>query len=248
MKTALTDNHTSAMSATTDSNSSFKTCAKCGETKPADPVFFRIRNGKPESPCRECTRLHDRQYRQRLGPRPRSMRNAEQAREYDKEYRKKNPDRLRAKEEKRPVRQRNDYYQKHRDELTEAARKWKKEHPAERRAHDARRRAAEYSADGWQYTTHTLVAMRWKMWGDKCWMCGAPATCTDHVIPLSKGGSHWPSNLRPACTACNCSKHAKAPTKAFVTKGKHLTERTYKTDAVLGTIYKVARRPFAETS
>ena len=31
----------------------------------------------------------------------------------------------------------------------------------------------------------------------------------DHVIPISKGGTHVLSNLVPACRACNFSKRAK---------------------------------------
>lgn len=39
-----------------------------------------------------------------------------------------------------------------------------------------------------------------------CWMCGAEATCMDHVVALCNGGSNWPSNLRPACGPCNGAK------------------------------------------
>jgi len=31
----------------------------------------------------------------------------------------------------------------------------------------------------------------------------------DHVIQLSRGGSNWPTNLRPACSACNTQKGPK---------------------------------------
>ena len=47
-----------------------------------------------------------------------------------------------------------------------------------------------------------------------CWMCGCDRDETfhvDHVKPLSKGGWHCLSNLRPACPTCNLSKGAKWP-------------------------------------
>ena len=47
-----------------------------------------------------------------------------------------------------------------------------------------------------------------------CWMCGCERAETfhvDHVKPLSKGGWHCLSNLRPACGPCNLSKGAKWP-------------------------------------
>ena len=33
----------------------------------------------------------------------------------------------------------------------------------------------------------------------------------DHIIPLSKGGKHIPSNLAVACDKCNEHKHSKLP-------------------------------------
>jgi 5-methylcytosine-specific restriction endonuclease McrA len=51
------------------------------------------------------------------------------------------------------------------------------------------------------------------MWGGKCWLkladCKIEGTTIDHVIPLSKGGTNWPANLRPACKSCNSRKHNK---------------------------------------
>lgn len=48
-------------------------------------------------------------------------------------------------------------------------------------------------------------------YGGKCWMCGAPWEHIDHVKPISKGGSNWPANLRPACEACNLRKSDQWP-------------------------------------
>jgi len=77
---------------------------------------------------------------------------------------------------------------------------------ARSRLNRERRRVIELTAPGAGYTTPEHIAGRWAMWGDRCYLCGDPATATDHVIPLSYGGTHWPANLRPICTWCNSSK------------------------------------------
>lgn len=35
------------------------------------------------------------------------------------------------------------------------------------------------------------------------WGCGQPATTVDHIIPLSRGGTHAIENLRASCWPCN---------------------------------------------
>ena len=58
--------------------------------------------------------------------------------------------------------------------------------------------------------------------GMVCYLCGielklgdfdsSPDSPTlDHVIPLARGGSHTPDNLRPCCFACNSKKSAALP-------------------------------------
>lgn len=55
-------------------------------------------------------------------------------------------------------------------------------------------------------------AARWAMWAARCWMCGvADASEEDHVKPVSKGGWHCLSNLRPVCGSCNSSKQDRWP-------------------------------------
>ena len=54
-------------------------------------------------------------------------------------------------------------------------------------------------------TPENLIA-RINYYGGRCWMCGAVADTIDHVIPLARGGSNHPANLRPACRSCNSVK------------------------------------------
>ena len=49
----------------------------------------------------------------------------------------------------------------------------------------------------------------------RCYLCGdlipKGHRHVDHIIPISKGGHHRPSNLAVACDGCNLKKHAKMP-------------------------------------
>lgn len=70
------------------------------------------------------------------------------------------------------------------------------------------RRAARKNAPG--YCTDEQLAARIAYYGNKCAYCpNGKYEHLDHVIPLARGGSQWPSNLRPACAQCNLSKGAK---------------------------------------
>ena len=95
----------------------------------------------------------------------------------------------------------------HREETKQRQRQWRAKNRGKVQAQVARYRAAKRAAPGADYTTAEMVLDRWEMYGGRCWICGATATQTDHVKPLSKGGAHWPCNLRPICAACNSHKH-----------------------------------------
>jgi hypothetical protein len=53
-----------------------------------------------------------------------------------------------------------------------------------------------------------------------CYLCGELIPMgqrhVDHIMPLSKGGSHTASNLAIACAHCNMSKNAKMPSEVGV--------------------------------
>jgi 5-methylcytosine-specific restriction endonuclease McrA len=50
-----------------------------------------------------------------------------------------------------------------------------------------------------------------KKYNHRCAYCGVQGNMTmDHVIPLSRGGKHSPSNVVPACPECNDKKGVKS--------------------------------------
>jgi len=56
--------------------------------------------------------------------------------------------------------------------------------------------------------TSTIFAEILNEFDNKCWICEVELDVVqwDHVHPLSKGGAHVRSNLRPSCVRCNSRK------------------------------------------
>lgn len=64
-----------------------------------------------------------------------------------------------------------------------------------------RRRGQAVTPGEWEALKRTYM--------NRCAYCAqgdAPLTI-DHVVPLSRGGSHTPDNIVPACAGCNSRKH-----------------------------------------
>lgn len=80
---------------------------------------------------------------------------------------------------------------------------------ATRKAITARYRALREAAEG------NLTASEWleilRQHKHRCYYCKRKMQnlTMDHVIPLSKGGSHTKENIVPACRSCNSRKHNK---------------------------------------
>lgn len=102
------------------------------------------------------------------------------------------------------------WYKANREAKLVKNRAWAASNIESRRIRKARRRALERAATTAAFTTEQL-AQRWAYYGNRCWICRAPATATDHVKPLAKGGAHMLCNLRPICQPCNSTKNATWP-------------------------------------
>lgn len=120
--------------------------------------------------------------RRRAAKRERYRENQEAEIAASRRYRTENKERL--------VRRRKEHYRRNREAVL-----------ARNRARRARRASANGSA------TEEQIRARVAYFGGRCWMCGDTYEEIDHVKPLSKGGSHWPANLRPACKTCNSAKN-----------------------------------------
>lgn len=73
--------------------------------------------------------------------------------------------------------------------------------------HRARRKAREAAAKG-SHTQEDLAAIRERQ-GDKCVYCSTPLNgkgCRDHIVPLARGGSHYPQNMQWLCNRCSVFK------------------------------------------
>ena len=114
---------------------------------------------------------------------------------------KENPDKKRAQGQRQ--------YQKYRDKIRARHAAWEKANPLKCALRRHRRRARLHAANG--FATETQVIARIEYYGELCYLCGKKWEAIDHVIPLARGGTNWPANLRPICKSCNSRKGTKKP-------------------------------------
>lgn len=150
------------------------------------------------------------------------------ARERDRRWRENNPERAKELARKRVAA----YRARFPERTVDAVRRYGAKHPERVRAwaRAAYHRRKINDPDGYRawrlidkkrrrggegFCTKEQYAARWAMTGGMCWICRvAQADTIDHVIPVSRGGTNWPANLRPACMDCNRRKYNKVITDA----------------------------------
>lgn len=184
-----------------------RTCSICGVTKPL--TEFGRRKDSPagfRSACNDCKRIADAAAMRRWRERNPDL-NLERARQWRAEHPEEERERYRrydaANREKRRLaiaKSRAENPEHHR----ELNRKWREANieisRARCRAYWHRRRSgSDPSAHVDAYAELILL--------QPCAYCGATDNMSiDHVVPLSRGGTHDVDNLLPACRSCNSSK------------------------------------------
>lgn len=108
-----------------------------------------------------------------------------------------------------------------RRELADASRRWRQENPEKTRVIDRNKKIRRRGAEG----SHTLQDVQNLLESQrfKCAECGKSVRKeyhVDHIMPLSKGGTNWPSNLQILCPPCNMEKHATDPIVFAKRKGR----------------------------
>lgn len=179
-----------------------KTCPTCRRTRPLSNFYRRsgLGNVRYRSECKDCE--HERLKRWLSKPKNRKKKNDSIRRYYYAHHEQ-------SKAERRAYNR--DYYLRNKRKLYLKQRAYAQTRRGKAIKNEALRR---YRARlrGSTRTDEVLSVEDWNRllveFGGACAWCRAPFSRTrrpeqDHVIPVSKGGSHTVGNVVPACRSCN---------------------------------------------
>lgn len=206
-----------------------KRCSKCHEWKPLD-AFHKSKSSRDglKSACAECRCSYEASRRAARSDEIKQRRRDRYA--TDPEYRAEaiaGARRRALKNKDQVLFRQHQWYEANKPRLLDKARLYRAENleairsrnraymqTAQGRAaktQSARRRRTRVALRG-SYTGSDIEAIRAAQ-GNRCYLCGKKLKKyhIDHFIPLAKGGTNDPGNLRLACPKCNLNKGAKHP-------------------------------------
>lgn len=186
----------------------YKYCSACDTNKPVSE-FNKNKTKKDglQSRCRECNKKILKQW-------------YEANREHKQEYYIENKERIKETQKRYVLnnREKFDEYQRryrrqNRDKMKARQRVYYSKNPNANRRYKALRRARERSAEGTysEAEANVLLSMY-----NTCPACGEGFTedakpTLDHIVPITRNGTNYITNLMPLCKRCNSSKNAKTP-------------------------------------
>lgn len=183
-----------------------KICTKCGQEKRLTEFYSGVSYARGIcTRCKACIKAYSKRYQEM---------NREQQREYDRRYKKRHRQKILEKARKASRteegrKKRRLYWLKNKEKFHEWARAYRGRHQASESArcnrNDKTRRKAkgQFSQQQWEVLCSFF---------DSCPCCNKVEVFTiDHIIPVSKGGTHWIDNIQPICFICNstkCNRHS----------------------------------------
>lgn len=148
---------------------------------------------------KEAGRRYCREHREEV--KEYAKQHKEELREYRKLYYEAHREKI--KEQTRECQKR--YNETHREEKKENAKLYRETHREHIDFLNANRRARLRAAEG-SFSEDEWNALC-KLYAYRCLRCGKVEKLSmDHVIPVSKGGTNWISNIQPLCQPCNSGK------------------------------------------
>lgn len=125
-----------------------------------------------------------------------------------KEYDKKGAQKRKIKGRKSASRK---YYLKNRPKILFSVAIYQKKHPDKIKLRRYLRRTAAGKCSAEQLRARVEFFGSICVYCGKNWLWELRKIChIDHAIPLARGGTNWPANLRPACAECNYDKGAQS--------------------------------------
>jgi 5-methylcytosine-specific restriction endonuclease McrA len=184
------------------------TCTRCKQDKHSDDFGSdkRMKSGK-NIYCRECVRAASVLYRE-LNP-DKCKESAQKTRiksrgkknEYTKKRYQENRDSILLENKER---RKNNYEKVIEIERASRAKNKEKQRPFKNERQMRRERIQK------ENSFLILPKELKKLYSQSCVACGVKDNQSiDHIIPLSRGGSHSIGNLMTLCRSCNSSKHAR---------------------------------------
>lgn len=214
-------------------------CSRCGNPYPRTPEFWPKKKTSADGlayHCKGCRKKYDQirydKNSEQHKARAKKWRedHPDQLKESKKRYSEENKNRIREVSHEWYIKNREreiersrkwrenhpeysaEYYQENSEKVKARGNKWAKENRPKRNATGQKRRAYKKGAEGY-YTPEQIDAL-YDFQEGRCFHCDCDISDyfeRDHWIPLTKGGSNWPENIRLLCRHCNRSKHHKLP-------------------------------------
>jgi 5-methylcytosine-specific restriction endonuclease McrA len=198
-----------------------KPCTKCGQIKSLDE-FHKDKSRKDlrRSFCKICTNLANKKWntanrdyakayyqanKEHIKAKVKLWysENRDTAAAYSKAWAKANPDKVAAANRR--------WCRANAKKVAARSKAWSQANLEKERFTSAKRRATQLENGVFTVTLKELK----RLYARPCAYCGAISKHIDHVIPLSRGGTHSIGNMVGACASCNLSKSVK-----FITEWK----------------------------